>query len=120
MKTILAILCFSFLNFACWQSNLSGKKTKISIYNNSKKAIDSVRIASYGVSKTYVNLLPNNRQEQVLDVNNKNYEGAFTILIFNNDSLMKSSTFGYFAKIEDIEDKYAIEINDDFVIKEMP
>jgi hypothetical protein len=112
---ILVLICLSF----CFCSSKSDKETTVIIYNNSKITIDSIQIVSYGMKEIFKTILPQNEVEKKVTVKySGKFSGGFGITIFEKDSVIKSTTFGYFENGSAIKNRYKIEIGDGYSIKE--
>jgi hypothetical protein len=105
MKKIFYFLAFFFL-----QSSKCSKSTNTSIkvINKSIQLIDSVKVSSYGVNLTFKNMKPNDSLSQNALVDFQDYEGEFTIIIYQKDSFPKNGQFGYFSNEMNIKKEYRI------------
>jgi len=106
-----------FFAFSC--SFPSEKDIELTILNDTKFNIDSVRVNSYGTKLLFVKLAPKQSISKKIKIRyDGKYEGAFSILIYKQDSLKNSGTFGYFSTIDDVKPSYRVTIFDSFKFKE--
>lgn len=92
-------------------------KTSITVINLSGHLIDSLKISSYGFMFNYKKLKPNDtiRYNGKIDVRG---DGAFSTLIYIDDSLVNATGFGYFSTKSDIKPNYTIQIHENFSVTE--
>ena len=102
------------LLFSCNQST-----KKITVVNNNSFVIDSVRINSSNLKLVYKNIRPNASITKKFIWNIKtDYEGAFSYIIYQKDTVKAQGTFGYFANDYDIESEYTVSISNGYKIRE--
>lgn len=102
-------------------SNKKNKLTTLIVCNKSANKIDSVKIASYEVNVMFTDLLQNEVRNQAVYINApRNTEGAFTIVIFQKDSIVFAGSFGYFSNGFAMKEKYKINIMENYSVREVP
>lgn len=118
MKVNLLVLLPVITFFYC--NNSTQKTTTLSIANKTRTDIDSVIIDTYGL--TYVSVIIPSGKTVSKSVNidySDNYEGAFRMKIFVKDSLENTALFGYYSNAGGINKKYAVDILEGFLIKQL-
>jgi hypothetical protein len=115
MKVVLLFLLFSFTFWTCTEH----KVAVLSIVNKGKIPIDSVKIRGYMEDERFVTLLPDSVQKRKIIVEPpKNSEGGFTIIVYQKDSMVHVSQFGYYANADHIQGTYTLSIAADYTIRE--
>jgi hypothetical protein len=116
---LLSLFVLIFLFPFC--SNKKNKATTLIVCSKAKNKIDSVKVTTYGVNEIFKDLLFNEVKERTVNINAPdNVNGAFNIIIFQKDSIVFSGSFGYYSNGLAIDEKYKINIMEDYTIKEIP
>lgn len=117
MNFLFGLFSFYFALSGCTVKNQ--QNCEISITNNSRDTIDSVKITTYSVNAVFRNLLPATTQTKMIDINStkKDQKGAFLARVYIKDSVKNSATFGYFAQPDEIKPAYSIEFSTTFPLR---
>ncbi len=110
-----------FLLFPAALCNFTKHNTVVlSIVNKGKKNIDSVKIRGYMAEEKFVNLYPDSVQKRNIVVEPpENTEGGFTVIVYQKDSIVHVSQFGYFMNADQIQDIYTLSIAADYTVREV-
>lgn len=116
MKFMLLSFIINIFLISC---EVKSKKIKLSILNESGQTVDSVKVSSYNLDATFINILPNKKYVQEYQITNT-VEGksAFLASVFIRDSIVFQGTFGYHSSFNDIKPFYDITIKSDYSISE--
>ncbi|HRD58707.1 MAG TPA: hypothetical protein PK504_11690 [Ferruginibacter sp.] len=95
------------------------KSTEIILSSETTNNIDSIIIKSYGVSEKFINLNSTPQIRTIRFNTSQINEGGFTLIIFQNDSIVNAGSFGYFSGKKDIKAKYKVKVLKDYSIKEV-
>ncbi len=112
---ICLIVCAASCSFS------TNNTTTIIINSKSESAIASVRISSFGIDEVFKNLKFNQPQEKIVPIKKTKEvsDAAFIIKIYNNGTVLKSHSFGYYSGTADIDDSYEVEILNDYSIRQI-
>lgn len=111
------ILSILTLLFGC--SLRSKKEVRITLKNQTKYLIDSVIIRSHEVNEVFRQVQPGDSISKDVAFNFQvKYEGAWTILVYENSDLKRSGSFGYYSNSSDIKNSYTLTIYNNFSYKE--
>ncbi len=101
-------------------SGIKNKTSTLSVCNKTGNKIDSIKITSYGVDEFFQALLNDETKRRKINIKAPdNVDGAFTIVIFQKDSIIYSGSFGYFSQRLGVRDKYEINIMKNYSVKEV-
>jgi hypothetical protein len=115
MKVLLLFLLFP----AAFCTYTKHKAVVLSVVNKGKNPIDSVKIRGYINEEKFVNLYPDSVQKRNITVEPPdNREGGFTIIVYQKDSMVHVSQFGYYMNADQIQDNYNLSIAADYSIRE--
>jgi hypothetical protein len=115
MKVLLLFLLFpaSFCTFK------KHKTAVLTVVNKGKKTIDSIKVRGYMSEEKFITLYPDSVYKRSIVIEPpKKGEGDFTIAIFQKDSIMYATSFGYFLNADWVRDKYTVSIAADYTIRE--
>ncbi|MBK8710281.1 MAG: hypothetical protein IPL97_00100 [Niastella sp.] len=113
MKTLLFLIFFFILN-----SCTNTISTLIIVSNDSSNEIDSVIVRTNGVKEIFYNVSSIPQERKIYIKSEKNMVGGFTITIYQKDSILNSTSFGYYMNVESIKSLYSVKILKDYTIKE--
>jgi hypothetical protein len=118
MKFVIIAFLSSLLLTSC---NYLIKTTTISIFNNTRYVLDSIRIRTIELDTTIGKVLPGQKTKANLTIVFKeNSEGVFLLTAYPGNFIWKDTTlqFGYYSGISDIDSRYDIELCDSFLLKQ--
>ncbi len=113
------MLLFFLINIYLISCEIESNKIKLCFFNDSEQTIDSIKVTSYNLNATFINILPKNKYVQEYQITNR-IEGksAFLANIYIRDSIVFQGTFGYHSNLNDIKPFYYITIKPDYSISE--
>ena len=106
------MLLFFLINIYLISCEIESNKIKLCFFN-------SIKVTSYNLNATFINILPKNKYVQEYQITNR-IEGksAFLANIYIRDSIVFQGTFGYHSNLNDIKPFYYITIKPDYSISE--
>lgn len=113
------MLLLFFINIYLISCEIESNKVQLSVYNDSGQTIDSIKVTSYNLNATFINILPKNKYVQEYQITNRTEgKSAFLASVYIKDSIVFQGTFGYHSNLKDIKPFYYITIKPDYTISE--